>query len=205
MNKESFDSVFEKLKEIMRVDSDRRIALALDMHSSQISLLRKTKKIPYEKIVKYCLENNVSADSIFGIQVKREEYATESESLFPKHRLYCIPYLKNESNYIRLAGVEQNAENSLRAIRQNNNHVIVDTGKTKLIHDGVYAFHHEDYIFVRKFTFNVLGETVTVSNLDEGENQNKQQNLSFEDAKNFKMIGLVTDIITDNKVLSSNF
>ncbi|MDH3976107.1 MAG: hypothetical protein OEV42_17685 [Deltaproteobacteria bacterium] len=72
----SFSEIVERIKKIKTFTSDEDVATALRWNVNALSAAKKNDNIPYEKVLQFCSDENISLDLIF----KREGKASNKVS-----------------------------------------------------------------------------------------------------------------------------
>lgn len=63
----TFDEVIKKLKIKLNLEKDKELYDLMGIKQSTFTNWRTRNKIPYEEIINYCNENNITFSDIFGI------------------------------------------------------------------------------------------------------------------------------------------
>jgi hypothetical protein len=64
-NPRTFSEILDKLKNVMGVSTEAAVANELQITPQGLSDFKRRGRIPYERLVKYCLKNSISLDWLF--------------------------------------------------------------------------------------------------------------------------------------------
>ena len=187
VSKEEIEKWTEKLKKILDVNSEKRIAEEMEMSASQISQMKNNGKFHYGKFIALMKRKNFSLDDFFNIK---------DESCVENINKSKIPYFKNIKTYIVLQDID-NSKDELRVIKRNNQFIIFNTTITKFTTDGIYVFTQGDFIIVRQIRFSINANDFEKLELIFSDINNEQDSkiIDVENLEKINFIGKVEYVI----------
>ena len=192
VSKEELEKWTEKLKKLLEVNSEKRVAEEMDISPSQYSQMKNNGKFPYERFFALMRRNNFSIDDFFNI--KDDTCSDSLEKL-------KIPYFKNNKKYILLQDVE-NIKGELKVIKKNDQFIVFNTTIKKFTNDGIYVFMQSNFIIVRKikFSININDFEKLELELIDINNEKDSKIINLENLEKINIIGKVEYIIEKKEI-----
>lgn len=187
VSKEEIEKWTEKLKKLLDVNSEKRIAEEMEMSASQFSQMKNNGKFHYGKFIALMKRKNFSLDDFFNIK---------DESCVENINKSKIPYFKNTKTYIVLQDID-NSKDELRVIKRNNQFIIFNTTITKFTTDGIYVFTQGEFIIVRQIRFSINANDFEKLELIFSDINNEQDSkiIDVENLEKINFIGKVEYVI----------
>lgn len=192
VSKEEIEKWTEKLKKLLEVSSEKRVAEEMDISPSQYSQMKNNGKFPYERFFALMRRKNFSIDDFFNIKDD-----TCSDSLLKSK----IPYYKNNKKYILLQDID-NTNEELKVIKKNDQFIVFDTTVRKFTSDGIYVFMQNDFIIVRKMKFSINTNDFTKLEVEliDINNESDSKIIDLENLDKINFIGKVEYIIEKKNI-----
>ena len=137
---EYVSNVLDNLKRILKLPSDRQLALKLEIHPASLSNSIKRNILPWEKIITYSLNNNLSLDEIFLNNINQSEnkdsntdnIASSKNSTFNENnKLSSIKTLEEDSE-IQIPYIFQSEDTELRAYLTDKKIYVLDINEKEI-------------------------------------------------------------------------
>ena len=189
---EYINEVFNKLKKILNVTSDRQLALKLDVMPSSFSNTIKRGLLPYEKILFFAKKEGLSLDDIFLLNnhstINRainniENTSTEKELECSKD-LCSIQILNDEKNLITIP-LNAYSNQKLRAFINDKKIYIIDIDDREIEHNTYYLIKSSETYFAMYISIDLDGSY----SLKDDDNNIKK--IMMEDFKKIEVIGKI--------------
>ena len=192
VSKEEIEKWTEKLKKLLEVSSEKRVAEEMDISPSQYSQMKNNGKFPYERFFALMRRKSFSIDDFFNIKDD-----TCSDSLLKSK----IPYFKNNKKYILLQDID-NTNEELKVIKKNDQFIVFDTTVRKFTSDGIYVFMQNDFIIVRKMKFSINTNDFTKLEVEliDINNESDSKIIDLENLDKINFIGKVEYIIEKKNI-----
>lgn len=192
VSKEEIEKWTEKLKKLLDVNSEKKVAEEMEISPSQYSQMKNNGKFPYEKFFSLMRRKNLSIDDFFNIKDD-----TRSDILDKSK----IPYFKNNKKYILLENID-NKDEELKVIRKNDQFIVFNTTIRKFNNDGIYVFMQNDYIIVRKMKFSINTNDFNKLELEliDINNESDSKIINLENLDKINFIGKVEYIIEKKNI-----
>ena len=192
VKKEDMEKWTEKLKKLLDVNSEKRVAEEMDISPSQYSQMKNSGKFPYEKFFILMRKKNFSIDDFFKIK------DNNSSDIISKSK---IPFYKKKEKYIILQEVD-NSDEHLSVIKYNEQYIIFNNQVKEFTEDGIYIFMQSNFILVRKMKFYINSDDLNKLALEliDINNENDVKVIEMEHLKHIDIIGKAEYIIEKKDV-----
>jgi len=190
-NKE-YGLLIDKLKDIYNIRTEKEIANILEIAPSQLSAMKKGNNFPYKQYISFAVKEGISLDNLFGLDDNFNDKTVniQCEEILDDTR---IPFYPDEAKFISIPYLPQNAEKTLRVIKQNNFYQIIDVSKTDILDSGNYALMVNDFILIRRIEIRL--QNIIIQNAEWREAEDVVT-VSFEEFSQFKVFGKVIALLT---------
>lgn len=192
VSKEEIEKWTEKLKKLLEVNSEKRVAEEMDISPSQYSQMKNNGKFPYERFFALMRRKNLSIDDFFNIK---------DDTCIDNLSKSKIPYFKDNKKYILLQDID-NTKEELKVIKKNDQFIVFNTTINKFTNDGIYVFIQSDFIIVRKMKFSINTNDFEKLELEliDINNESDSKVISLENLEKINIIGKVEYIIEKKNI-----
>lgn len=179
------EEILNKLKELSGVSSDAQIARILHLKPDALFQRQKRNSIPHDNVIKYCLDNKISIDSLYSNVNASKEIGDLSMS----HSRFGIKNIKiyDSDEYISIPVNNFENKKIVATIDTENRTIhLVDTETKDVQTDGLYfvAFNGKKVLKNFQTTFQ---NTVIVS--DATGNQTNNFEITIEQLSEIEIVG----------------
>lgn len=147
LNENFVNEVLDNLANILNVKSDRQLAIKLDILPSTLFNNRKRGILPYEKILNYALQNNLSLDDIFKPSNIKNNKVNECILASSDYDLVNINILNDSKNFIQIPLKIAEQEN-YKAYLDDKKIYIIDTINNNFKNKNRYLIKNNNNYFV---------------------------------------------------------
>lgn len=147
LNENFVNEVLDNLAKILDVKSDRQLAIKLDILPSTLFNNRKRGILPYEKILNYALQNNLSLDDIFKPSNIKNNKVNECILASSDYDLVNINILNDSKNFIQIPLKIAEQEN-YKAFLDDKKIYIIDTINNNFKNKNRYLIKNNNNYFV---------------------------------------------------------
>lgn len=147
LNENFVNEVLDNLANILNVKSDRQLAIKLDILPSTLFNNRKRGILPYEKILTYALQNNLSLDDIFKPSNIKNNKVNECILASSDYDLVNINILNDSKNFIQIPLKIAEQEN-YKAYLDDKKIYIIDTINNNFKNKNRYLIKNNNNYFV---------------------------------------------------------
>lgn len=147
LNENFVNEVLDNLANILNVKSDRQLAIKLDILPSTLFNNRKRGILPYEKILTYALQNNLSLDDIFKPSNIKNNKVNECILTSLDYDLININILNDSKNFIQIPLKIAEQEN-YKAYLDDKKIYIIDTINNNFKNKNRYLIKNNNNYFV---------------------------------------------------------
>lgn len=147
LNENFVNEVLDNLAKILDVKSDRQLAIKLDILPSTLFNNRKRGILPYEKILTYALQNNLSLDDIFKPSNIKNNKVNECILASSDYDLVNINILNDSKNFIQIPLKIAEQEN-YKAFLDDKKIYIIDTINNNFKNKNRYLIKNNNNYFV---------------------------------------------------------
>lgn len=147
LNENFVNEVLDNLANILNVKSDRQLAIKLDILPSTLFNNRKRGILPYEKILNYALQNNLSLDEIFKPNNVKNDKTKECFLASSDYDLVNINILNDSKNFIQIPLKIAEQEN-YKAFLDDKKIYIIDTINNNFKNKNRYLIKNNNNYFV---------------------------------------------------------
>lgn len=147
LNENFVNEVLDNLANILNVKSDRQLAIKLDILPSTLFNNRKRGILPYEKILNYALQNNLSLDDIFKPSNIKNNKVNECILASSDYDLVNINILNDSKNFIQIPLKIAEQEN-YKAFLDDKKIYIIDTINNNFKNKNRYLIKNNNNYFV---------------------------------------------------------
>lgn len=147
LNENFVNEVLDNLANILNVKSDRQLAIKLDILPSTLFNNRKRGILPYEKILTYALQNNLSLDDIFKPSNIKNNKVKECFLASSDYDLVNINILNDSKNFIQIPLKIAEQEN-YKAFLDDKKIYIIDTINNNFKNKNRYLIKNNNNYFV---------------------------------------------------------
>ncbi|MDX4028388.1 helix-turn-helix domain-containing protein [Aliarcobacter skirrowii] len=147
LNENFVNEVLDNLANILNVKSDRQLAIKLDILPSTLFNNRKRGILPYEKILTYALQNNLSLDDIFKPSNIKNNKVNECILASSDYDLVNINILNDSKNFIHIPLKIAEQEN-YKAYLDDKKIYIIDTINNNFKNKNRYLIKNNNNYFV---------------------------------------------------------
>lgn len=159
-------SVLDNLKRILDLPSDRQLAFRLDLHPASLSNTIKRKILPWEKIITYAINNNLSLDEIFLNKVNQSGYdksntdnieAKNKSIINENNKLSSIKTLEEDSE-IQIPYIFQSEDTELRAYLTDKKIYILDINEKEIKGTNYWLVKSNNNYYALTISVNLDGK-----------------------------------------------
>ncbi|MDX4049992.1 helix-turn-helix domain-containing protein [Aliarcobacter skirrowii] len=147
LNENFVNEVLDNLANILNVKSDRQLAIKLDILPSTLFNNRKRGILPYEKILTYALQNNLSLDDIFKPSNIKNNKVNECILASSDYDLVNINILNDSKNFIQIPLKIAEQEN-YKAYLDDKKIYVIDTINNNFKNKNRYLIKNNNNYFV---------------------------------------------------------
>lgn len=147
LNENFVNEVLDNLANILNVKSDRQLAIKLDILPSTLFNNRKRGIFPYEKILTYALQNNLSLDDIFKPSNIKNNKVNECILASSDYDLVNINILNDSKNFIQIPLKIAEQEN-YKAYLDDKKIYVIDTINNNFKNKNRYLIKNNNNYFV---------------------------------------------------------
>lgn len=190
---EYVSNVLDNLKRILKLPSDRQLALKLEIHPASLSNSIKRNILPWEKIITYSLNNNLSLDEIFLNNINQSEnkdsntdnIASSKNSTFNENnKLSSIKTLEEDSE-IQIPYIFQSEDTELRAYLTDKKIYVLDINEKEIKGTNYWLVKSNNNYYALTISVNLDGK-YQLKDDDES-----IRSISVEEFKKLEIIGKI--------------
>jgi|SRR5574344_621341 hypothetical protein len=190
---EYVSNVLDNLKRILKLPSDRQLALKLEIHPASLSNSIKRNILPWEKIITYSLNNNLSLDEIFLNNINQSEnkdsntdnIASSKNSTFNENnKLSSIKTLEEDSE-IQIPYIFQSEDTELRAYLTDKKIYVLDINEKEIKGTNYWLVKSNNNYYALTISVNLDGKYQLKDDDD------SIRSISVEEFKKLEIIGKI--------------
>ena len=180
------ERIIDALKNQIGSKSDRQFAFAIGMRPDSYANAKKRGTFPYEKILRYCILNNISTSSLFSANAKILKSNNNIQNINNSSTfeyLLINPSVDLESLILPIP----NGNNYKVFIEESNDIYIIDDNQKELKKSSKFIFEKNSFIFLRKYDYDFKSSKHILMTEEE------EIDLALEDEEiiSFKVLGRV--------------
>jgi SOS-response transcriptional repressor LexA len=210
------ETIIEKLKKALELKNDTEVAKALESDPRLLGTWKKRGTVPYDKIIKLCLRNNINLQWIFSdgcflptvcnesglvseadgyVRVPRYEVKASAGGGAIIHSEQIVDHLFFKTEWVKnVLGIPRDflalisvQGDSMEPTLSNGDLILVDIRTSKVEDGAIYVVQYDDALLVKRLQKKYDGSVVIRSDNPLYE----PEILHGEDAINLKIVGRV--------------
>lgn len=190
---EYVSNVLDNLKRILKLPSDRQLALKLEIHPASLSNSIKRNILPWEKIITYSLNNNLSLDEIFLNNINQSENkdsntdnieSSKNSTFNENNKLSSIKTLEEDSE-IQIPYIFQSEDTELRAYLTDKKIYVLDINEKEIKGTNYWLVKSNNNYYALTISVNLDGKYQLKDDDD------SIRSISVEEFKKLEIIGKI--------------
>lgn len=210
------ENIIDKLKTALELKNDTEVAKALESDPRLLGTWKKRGTIPYEKIIKLCIRNNINLQWMFSdgsslpticrdnglvseadgyIKVPRFEVKASAGGGAIIHSEQIVDHLYFKTEWVKnVLGIPRDylalisvQGDSMEPTLSNGDLILIDTSTSRVEDGAIYVVQYEDALLVKRLQKKYDGSVVIRSDNTHYE----PEILHGEEANNLKIVGRV--------------